>query len=88
LPEVDGVCERRSATDHATGGLDVRPAATSASSATMSSLLAAQCSGVSLWGPTNRAVTSAPAATSSAIVSATRGKCPGQSVALALVVKW
>ena len=39
-----------------------------------SSLLAAQCSGVSACSPTNGAFTSAPAATSAATISAAFGR--------------
>ena len=44
-------------------------------------LLAAQWSGVSEWRPANAALTSAPEATSAAMVSILLGKWPGQSVA-------
>jgi hypothetical protein len=54
-------------------GASSAPASRRASSTSMSSLLAAQCSGVSLCGPTKRALTSAPAATSSPTVAAPLG---------------
>jgi hypothetical protein len=57
------------------------PTSRSASSASMSSLLAAQCSGVSVWSPMLGASTSAPAVTRAAMVPRTFGKWPGQSVA-------
>ena len=42
----------------------------------MSSLLAAQCRGVSVWRPTKRAFTSAPASTSTATVAAAFAAMP------------
>ena len=57
------------------------PPSRSVSSTSTSSLLAGQWSGVSVCGPVNRALTSAPAAISAATVWAPFGKCPGQSVA-------
>ena len=57
----------------APGALMSAPASSSASSAATSSLLAAQCSGVSSCGPWKRALTSAPAATRAASVAAPFG---------------
>ncbi len=57
------------------------PASSSASRASTSSLLAAQCSGVCSFAPSLRAFTSAPASTRLAMVVEPFGKCPGQSVA-------
>ncbi len=57
------------------------PASSSAASTDTSSLLAAQCRGVSAGGPVNRALTPAPATIHTATVRAPFGKSPGQSVA-------
>src|SRR5919201_371502 len=58
------------------------PASSSASRTSTSSLLAAQCSGVSPWTPANLALTSAPAAMSRRTALMALGKWPGQSVAI------
>src|SRR6266508_2546991 len=65
----------------APGASTSAPASTRASRTSTSSLLAAQCSGVSACGPTNGAFTSAPASTSAATTAGPLGKWPGQSVA-------
>jgi hypothetical protein len=53
------------------------PASSSASRTSTSSLLAAQCSGVSVWGPVNRLLMSAPAAVSAATGGGAVGIVPG-----------
>lgn len=81
LTEGRRVVERRAAAVIAPGTSMLAPASNSASSASRSSLLAAQCNGVSACLPSLGTSTSAPASMIDRIVAPTCGKCPGQSVA-------
>ena len=73
LAECGRVGERGAVADDGPGASKSAPAATSASTASTSSLLEAQCSGVSGWRPTPGALGSAPAAVSVLMIAATFG---------------
>jgi hypothetical protein len=80
LPEGDRIVQGRPPADDRSASVDVGARASSASSASTSSLLAAQCSGASALAPEKRASTSAPAAAKAATFAPAPGTFPGQSV--------